>query len=112
MRSIVPSSVVEREHLTLVSSLRAQGFAVERAGTRPAPGAIHLVAAGEAMTVPSRSVVVGNEGRMVVPHRDGAPARIAYGHADAAVGNAFARALVGGPELPTAADPVRPAAPQ
>ena len=105
MRSIVPSSVVEREHLTLVSSLRAQGFAVARAGDRPVAGAMHLVAEGEAMTVPSRSVVVGSHGRTIVPHRDGAPARIAYGHADAAVGNAFARALVGGPDLPTAADP-------
>ena len=105
MRSIVPTMVVEREHLTLVSSLRAQGFAVARAGDRPAAGAIHLVAEGEAMTVPSRSVVVGSAGRTVLPHRDGNPARIAYGHADAAVGNAFARALVGGPELPTAADP-------
>ena len=105
MRSIVPSSVVEREHLTLVSSLRAQGFAVARAGDRPAAGAVHLVAEGEAMTVPSRSVVVGSGVRTIVPHKDGNPARIAYGHADAAVGNAFARALVGGPELPTAADP-------
>jgi two-component system response regulator FlrC len=105
MRSIVPSANVEREHLTLVSSLRAQGFAVARAGERVAPGATYLVAEGEAMTVPSRSVVVGTGGRTVVPHRDGNPARIAYGHADAAVGNAFARALVGGPELPTAADP-------
>lgn len=105
MRSIVPTAVVEKEHLTLVSSLRAQGFAVSRAGDRPAAGAVHLVAEGEAMTVPSRSVIVGSEGRTVLPHRDGNPARIAYGHADAAVGNAFARALVGGPELPTAADP-------
>jgi two-component system response regulator FlrC len=105
MRSIVPSAVVEREHLTLVSSLRAQGFAVARAGERVAPGAMYLVAEGEAMTVPSRSVVVGSGDRAIVPHKDGNPARIAYGHEDAAVGNAFARALVGGPELPTAADP-------
>ncbi|NJR79745.1 sigma-54 interaction domain-containing protein [Sphingomonas corticis] len=105
MRSIVPSPVVEKEHLTLVSSLRAQGFAVGKAGERAAPGAMHLVAAGEAMAVPSRTVIVGSAGRTVMPHRDGNPARIAYGHADAAVGNAFARALVGGPELPTAADP-------
>ena len=105
MRTIVPSATVEKEHLTLVSSLRAQGFAVERAGAKAPAGAAYLVAEGEPVIVPARTVVVGSEGRTVVPHRDGAPARIAYGHDDAAVGNAFARALVGGPNLPTAADP-------
>lgn len=105
MRSIVPSATVERDHLTLVSSLRAQGFAIAASGGRPQPGVAYLVAAGEAMPVPARTIVVGSEGRSVVPHRDGQPAHIAYDHADAAVGNAFARAIIGGPELPTAADP-------
>ena len=105
MRTIVPSATMENEHLTLVSSLRAQGFAVERAGTRAPAGAIHLVAAGEPVIVPARTVVIGSGERTIVPHRDGQPAHIAYGHEDAAVGNAFARALIGGPELPTAADP-------
>ena len=105
MRSIVPSATVERDHLTLVSSLRAQGFTIAAAGMRPQPGIVYLVAAGEPMPVPARTVVVGNEGRKVVPHRDGQPAHIAYAHDDAAVGNAFARTIIGGPELPTAADP-------
>jgi two-component system response regulator FlrC len=105
MRSIMPSATVEREHLTLVSSLRAQGFAVQAPGTRAPADTAHLVAEGESMTVPARTLIVGNAGRTVMPHRDGQPARIAYGHGDAAVGNAFARALVGGPQLPTAADP-------
>jgi two-component system response regulator FlrC len=105
MRSIVPSARVMNEHLTLVSSLRAQGFAVELPGGRAQTGARHLVAEGEAMAVPARTLVVSREGRSVTPFRDGQPARIGYGHADAAVGNAFARALIGGPELPTAADP-------
>ncbi|KAK0339659.1 hypothetical protein LTR94_033661, partial [Friedmanniomyces endolithicus] len=101
----MPSATVEREHLTLVSSLRAQGFSVEAPGTRAPAATTFLVADGEAMAAPARTLIVGSEGRTVLPFRDGQPARIAYGHADAAVGNAFARALVGGPELPTAADP-------
>ena len=105
MRSITPSATVEREHLTLVSSLRAQGFSVQPAGARAPAGTTFLVAEGEAMTAPARTLIVGSEGRAVMPFRDGQPARIAYGHDDAAVGNAFARAMVGGPELPTAADP-------
>lgn len=105
MRSIMPTATVEREHLTLVSSLRAQGFAVQPATGRPQAGVAYLVADGEATPVPARTVIVGNAGRQVIPHRDGQPARVSYGHDDAAIGNAFARALVGGPELPTAADP-------
>lgn len=105
MRSIVPTARVMEEHLTLVSSLRAQGFVIEAGTARPQPGVGYLVADGEAVPAPSRTVIVGATGRAIVPHRDGQPARIAYGHEDAAVGNAFARALIGGPELPTAADP-------
>ncbi|WP_394646780.1 sigma-54 interaction domain-containing protein [uncultured Sphingomonas sp.] len=105
MRSIMPTATVERAHLTLVSSLRAQGFAVEAPAARPQPNVAYLVADGEAVPAPARTLIVGNEGRQVIPHRDGQPARIAYGHEDAAIGNAFARALIGGPELPTAADP-------
>ena len=37
MRSIMPTATVERAHLTLVSSLRAQGFAVEAPAARPQP---------------------------------------------------------------------------
>ncbi|WP_028967511.1 sigma-54 interaction domain-containing protein [Sphingomonas phyllosphaerae] len=105
MRSIMPTATVERAHLTLVSSLRAQGFAVQAPAARPQPNVAYLVADGEAVPAPARTLIVGNAGREVIPFRDGQPARIAYGHEDVAVGNAFARALVGGPELPTAADP-------
>ena len=105
MRSIMPTATVERAHLTLVSSLRAQGFAVQAPAARPQPNVAYLVAEGEAVPAPARTLIVGSTGREVIPFRDGQPARIAYGHEDAAVGNAFARALVGGPELPTAADP-------
>ncbi|MBB3347622.1 MULTISPECIES: sigma-54-dependent Fis family transcriptional regulator [unclassified Sphingomonas] len=105
MRSIMPSASVEREHLTLVSSLRAQGFAIQPAAARPQAGVSYLVAAGEPIPAPARTLIVGSGQREVLPFRDGQPARIAYGHEDATVGNAFARALIGGPELPTAADP-------
>jgi two-component system response regulator FlrC len=105
MRSIMPTATVEQAHLTLVSSLRAQGFAVQAPAARPQPNVAYLVADGEAVPAPARTLIVGDSGRQVIPHRDGQPARVAYGHADAAVGNAFARALIGGPELPTAADP-------
>ncbi len=40
-----------------------------------------------------------------MPSRDGNPARIAYGPEDSAIGDAFARALIAGPDQPTAADP-------
>ena len=105
MRSIMPTATVERAHLTLVSSLRAQGFAVQTATARPQAGVSYLVAEGEPVPAPARTVILGGSGRQVIPHRDGQPARVSYGHEDAGVGNAFARALVGGPELPTAADP-------
>ncbi|MFA6116644.1 MAG: sigma-54 dependent transcriptional regulator [Sphingomonas sp.] len=106
MRSIVPSAAVLRQKYTLVSSLRAQGFAVRSfEDGRPQPGDIYLVADGETPPAPARTVVIGAEGRHIVPARDGSPARIAFGPEDAQVGNGFVRALVAEPEAPTAADP-------
>ncbi|QNE32814.1 helix-turn-helix domain-containing protein [Sphingomonas sp. NBWT7] len=105
MRSIVPTAAIADAHIALVSSLRAQGFSVAAAGTRPQADTAWLVAPGEASPVPSRTVVLARGERQVVPYRDGAPARLTFDHADAVVGNAFVRALAGGPELPTAADP-------
>jgi two-component system response regulator FlrC len=106
MRSIYPSAAISARRLALVSSLRAQGFGVGQLGSsRPQPGDLFLVADGEAVTAPARTVVIGEEGRLVRPSRDGGPARIAFGPADARIGYGFARALVAGPEMPTAADP-------
>ena len=105
MRVIVPSATIADRHVALVSSLRTQGFAVAKPGARAEPGTAYLIAEGETAAVPARTLVIGDGQCGVTPHRDGAPARIAFGHEDAAVGNAFARALVGGPDLPTAADP-------
>jgi two-component system response regulator FlrC len=106
MRAIVPSAEVLRQKYTLVSSLRAQGFVVRAAEEgRPQPGDIYLVADGETPPAPARTVIIGNEGRHIIPAREGSPARIAFGPEDAAVGNGFVRALVAEPEAPTAADP-------
>ena len=106
MRAIVPSAAVLRQKYTLVSSLRAQGFAVRSfEDGRPQPGDIYLVAEGETPPAPARTVVIGAEGRHIVPARDGSPARIAFGPEDAQVGNGFVRALVAEQETPTAADP-------
>lgn len=105
MRSIVPSAAVADTHVTLVSSLRAQGFVVAAPSGRPQPDTAWLVAEGEASPVPARTVILSRGAAQVTPFRDGAPARLRFDHADSVVGNAFARALAGGPELPTAADP-------
>jgi two-component system response regulator FlrC len=106
MRSIFPSAAVVQRKYALVSGLRAQGFGVGSFETsQPGPADLFLVAEGEAPPAPARTVIIGSEGRHVVPSRDGNPARIAFGPEDAAVGNGFARALVAGPDMPTAADP-------
>ncbi|WP_179507263.1 sigma-54 interaction domain-containing protein [Sphingomonas melonis] len=106
MRSIFPSAAVLQRHYPLVSSLRAQGFGLgSYEAARPGATDLFLIAEGEVPPAPARSVIIGNEGRHVLPSRNGNPARIAYAAEDAAVGNGFARALVAGPETPTAADP-------
>ena len=106
MRSIFPSAAIFARRLALISSLRAQGFGVATLGQQsPKPGDLFLVADGEAVTAPARTVVVGEDGRMVARSRDGSPARISFGPVDARIGYGFARALVAGPDAPTAADP-------
>lgn len=106
MRSIYPSAAVLRDKYALVSSLRSQGFAIGALDEgKPQPGDLFLVADGEVPPAPARTVIIGGEGRRVVPSRDGHPARICFSADDAAVGNGFVRALVAGPDAPTAADP-------
>ena len=106
MRSIFPSAAISARRLALVSSLRAQGFGVGAFGTsQPKAGDLFLVADGEAVTSPARTVVIGEDGRLIAPSRDGGPARVSFGAADARIGYGFARALVAGPDVPTAADP-------
>jgi two-component system response regulator FlrC len=106
MRSIVPSAAVLRQKYALVSSLRAQGFAIgSYEDGRPQPGDLFLIAEGETPPASARTVIIGDEGRHVIPSRDGNPARIAFGPEDTAVGNGFVRALIADAEAPTAADP-------
>ncbi len=102
MRSIRPSAQLLRTRYTLISSLRAQGFAVVGEEAR---ADTYLVAEGEPVTAPARTLVVGEGPRRVEPSRGGNPARLRWTADDEAVGKGFARALIAGPELPTAADP-------
>ena len=106
MRSIFPSAAILARRFALVSSLRAQGFGVGSLGTAtPKPGDLFLVADGEAAPLAARTVVIGDTDREVRPSRDGAAARVSFAAADARIGHGFARALVAGPDTPTAADP-------
>lgn len=106
MRSIVPSAAVLRQKYALVSSLRAQGFAI---GTcedgRPAAQDLFLVAEGEVPPAAARTLILGGEGRQAIAFGDGNPARLSYTAEDAAVGAGFATALLRGPHEPVAADP-------
>jgi two-component system response regulator FlrC len=109
MRSVHASDTIKARRYALLSSLQTQGLALGD-GVKPAAGDLFLVAHGEYVPLSARTLVIGDAsekdgGRQVVPFRDGNPARVAFGPEDAAVGNAFARALVAGPETPTAADP-------
>ena len=106
MRSIYPSAAVLRQRYALLSSLRAQGFAIGSVdGGKPQPGDMFLIAEGEVPQSPARTVIIGDEGRYVIPGRDGSPARLAYAGDDAAIGDGFARAMLAGADTPTAADP-------
>ena len=106
MRSIVPSAAILRQHYPLVSALRAQGFAIGSATDgKVRSGELYLIAEGETPPAAARTVVIGADGRCIVPSRDGSPARVSFNAADAAVGAGFVRALLAEPEMPTAADP-------
>lgn len=105
MPAIVPSAEIVRRKYALVSTLRAQGFSIGPAGDRPSPDTVHLVARGEPIPARGRSVIIGDTERHVSPARDTEPASIAYAPEDAAVGNGFVRAMIAGPQAPTAADP-------
>ena len=106
MRSIFPSAAVCSRRYALVSSLRAQGFGIGSCeSVQPTSADMFLIADGEVPPAPARTVILGEDGRHVVPSVDGNPARIAFGPNDTAVGNGFARALLAGPDTPTAADP-------
>ena len=109
MRTIHASSSIRAGRYALLSTLRAQGFAIAAEGARPEAGDLFVVAEGEPIAAPARTLILGNAdhggGRQVVPGRDGAPHRVAFAHEDSAVGNAVVAKLLGGDAMPTAADP-------
>jgi two-component system, response regulator FlrC len=105
MRSIIPSAAVLSRKYALVSSLRAQGLAVAGGNHRPQAEDIFLVMEGETAPIAARTLVIADDGRGFTTATDGAPARIAFGSTDNAVGSAFAYAYAAGPDAATAADP-------
>ena len=106
MRAIVPSAAILRQRYALVSGLRSQGFGVRTGEDLPADDDLFLVAEGEAVPARGRTLILGNDGPRTVERagRDGA-GRVTWGPEDAAIGNGFVRAMAGGPDMPTAADP-------
>jgi len=105
MRSIFPSAAVLRQKYALISSLKAQGLNVADEGARPGRNDTFLVMEDEAAPIAARTLVIADEGRGFSRSTANAPARIAFGAADAAIGNAFAHGYVAGADAATAADP-------
>ena len=106
MSSIHPSAALVKQKYALISALRAQGLAIAEPGAAFLPGDTALVTEGDAIAHPARTVIV-NDGPVpaLTPAQGGRPAMVTYPASEAGVGNSFVRALVAGPEMPTAADP-------
>ncbi len=106
MSSIHPSAALVKQKYALISALRAQGLAIAEPGAAFLPGDTALVTEGDAIAHPARTVIV-NDGPVpsLTPAQGGRPATVTYPASEAGVGNSFVRALVAGPEMPTAADP-------
>ncbi|MDR6114063.1 MULTISPECIES: sigma-54 dependent transcriptional regulator [unclassified Sphingomonas] len=106
MSSIFPSAALVKQKYALISALRAQGLAIADSGAVPQAGDMFLLAEGDPVEHPARSVVViDGPVPAIVPASAGRPATVTYSAAEAGVGNSFVRALVAGPTVPTAADP-------
>ena len=105
MRSIHPSAAVLRQKYALVSSLRAQGLEVAGGNSRPLGTDTIMLMDGEAVTVPSRTLVLSDDNHGFRRGNDIEPAHLSFTQADAAIGSAFAYAHAAGPAAPTAADP-------
>ncbi|MHA6718408.1 sigma-54 interaction domain-containing protein [Sphingomonas sp. RS6] len=105
MRSILPSAAVLRQNFALVSALRAQGFTVLDAADAGARADLYLVAPGEPVPAPARTLILGAGPCRAVPFADGNPAQLRFDAADAALGNGFAGAMLRNEGEPVAADP-------
>jgi len=106
MQTIFPSAAVLRQHYALVSSLRAQGFAIGAADkVKPMPGDLFMIVEGEAPPVSARTLVLAEGSVAAIPFHDGNPARLSFGPEDAAIASGFASAMLRGAHAPVAADP-------
>ncbi|QHL91779.1 AAA domain-containing protein [Sphingomonas changnyeongensis] len=95
-----------RQHPQLLSWLKGLGRDVRPyAGDRPRAGDRFVIAEGEAPPAPRTTLILMNGAdRVLVPARDGAPARLGYGAEDQDFARHLAAALLAG-DAPAAADP-------
>lgn len=105
MTTIIPSRAVQRDHYLLLSILRSQGLSIAEPDTAPRPGDRFLVAGGEAMAAPARTMIVAAGRQVARRFGDGAPAMIGFDPVEAATGAGYAGALLRGPDAAVAADP-------
>ncbi|TKD51999.1 sigma-54 interaction domain-containing protein [Sphingomonas baiyangensis] len=105
MTSIFPSPSVLNDHYALLSTLRTQGLTLGEAGARPSSTDRFLIAAGETVPVPQRSLLLREGGGSVRDFGDMQPAEIAFAADDAAIAAGYASALLRGGHAPVAADP-------
>ena len=106
MSSIHPSAALVKQKYALISGLRAQGMAIAEQGAVAQAGDLFLVADGDVVEHPARTIVV-SDGPVpaIIPAMGGQPASVTYSAAESGVGNSFVRALLAGSAMPTAADP-------
>ena len=106
MPSIHPSPALVKQKYALISALRAQGLALAEPGAAPQAGDMFLLAPGDMVTHPTRTVIVADGAvASITPMQGSQPITVTYPSSEAGVGNSVVRALVAGPQLPTAADP-------
>jgi two-component system response regulator FlrC len=106
MGTIFHTDKAMRQHPQLLSWLKGLGRDVRPyAGDRPRAGDRFVIAEGEAPPAPRTTLMLmAGAGRVLVPARDGAPARLGYGPEDRDFSHHLAAALLGG-DAPAAADP-------
>jgi two-component system response regulator FlrC len=106
MRSISASEKVSAGNPVLMSWLRGTGLGIVRGDCTDARAhEVFVVAEGEGLPAPQRSLVLGTGAAHVSTARDGQPARLSFGAEDAVFGHAFAAELLRAPGAPAAADP-------
>ncbi|GAA4768457.1 hypothetical protein GCM10023219_13010 [Stakelama sediminis] len=90
----------------LISALRAQGFGIAEAGSRPGRDDLFLVCQGETPPIAARTLILESGNEAFAQHFcDGNPARLTYPADDVAIASGMASAMLRGPQAPIAADP-------